>query len=142
MAKECVQCGKKIGFFTKAVEKVYCSEDCAEVAHKEMARQQQEADVLRDEARRQEAEEAERQLAEERVAREHDQLLRTCPKCAKPWQYTAAAEDGGPHAGSCSACGFSSEFVRIEACPNCRTTSLMVAPNGAARCPRCKYAKQ
>jgi hypothetical protein len=140
MAKECLQCGKKIGFFQTAVEKVYCSEDCAEAARKEMARQQREADSARDEAKRRAAEEAEHKLAEDKAVRAHEQRLRTCPKCSKPWRHTPAAEEGGAQTGSCAACGFTAEFVAIEPCPNCRATSLVVAPTGSARCPRCKHA--
>ena len=140
MAKELIRCGNKIGFFKKVVEGGYCSEECAEESQKEMAAQQQQADAARDEAKRRSAEEAERELAEQKEAAEHDQFLNTCPKCGKGWEYTPAAEEGGTQAGHCSACGLSVTFTAIEACPHCRSQSLIVAPDVPKRCPRCKYS--
>ena len=140
MAKQCVQCGEKIGFFRKAVEKVYCSEQCADKAQKEMVEQQRQADALRDEAKQRVAEDAERDKAEQAEAARREEELRRCAKCDKQWDYTAAAEQGGVQTGKCT-CGFEAEFVRIEDCPHCRSHSFVVAEDGSARCPRCKHKK-
>ena len=139
MAKECVRCGKKIGFFSKAIDGAYCSEDCSEQAEKEQAAQQAQADALRDEAKRRDAEEAERELAAEKAAAALDKQRNTCPKCGKGWQHTPAAEEGGAQSGECSACGLKAEFTAIEACPNCRAEALLLSPDGSKRCPRCKF---
>lgn len=141
MAKKCLQCDTKIGFFKKAIEGGYCSETCADKARVEMEEQQKKADALRDEAKREAAERAERERVEQEKADKADKLLRTCPKCEKPWEYTAASDGQSAQAGSCSACNFSTEFARIEKCPHCRSMSLVVAPDDSVRCPRCKYKK-
>jgi hypothetical protein len=140
MAKECVGCGKKIGFFKKAVEGVYCSEECAEASQKEMAAQQQQADALRDEAKLRGAEDAKREQAEKQEAAKLEQQRNSCPKCGQPWQHTPAAQEGGVQTGHCSACGLKAEFTAIEPCPHCRAEALLVIPDGPNRCPRCKYS--
>jgi len=138
MAKECVRCGKKIGFFKKPVQGAYCSEDCAEEAEKEMAAQQAQADTLRDEAKQRAAADAEREKAEQQQAAAEAKQRHTCPKCGQGWQYTPAT-NGGAQKGHCSACGLQAEFTAIESCPTCRAEALLVAPDGSKRCPKCKY---
>ncbi len=134
MAKTCVQCGAKIGFFQKAVDGVYCSADCSATAQQEMADNQRKADELRAEAER----EAANQAAEEQAERERYQA---CPKCGKPWQLERAAAAGGAHAGQCASCGFSAELVGVEPCPSCRSLSFVIGADGSARCPRCKHRR-
>ncbi|RLB57665.1 MAG: hypothetical protein DRI90_17750 [Deltaproteobacteria bacterium] len=140
MAKECVGCGKKIGFFKKAFEGVYCSEECAEKSQQEMAAQQQQADALRDEAKQRSAAEAEQEQAEKKAAAKLEQQRNTCPKCGQAWQYTPASEAGGVQTGHCSACGLKAEFTAIEPCPNCRAEAFLITPDGPNRCPRCKHS--
>ena len=140
MAKKCLQCETKIGFFQKAVEKVYCSEACAEAAATQMAEQQRQADALRDEAKQRAAQDEERERAEQAEAAERERVLTTCPKCEKPWKYTAPSAEGAPHAGSCAACNLNLEFDRIERCGHCRATSLVIAPDESGRCVRCRTA--
>ncbi len=139
MAKECVRCGKKIGFFKKAVDGAFCSDECSEEADKENAAQQAQADALRDEAKQRAAQEAEHDKARKQEAAQQDKQRNTCPKCGQGWQYTPAATEGGPQKGQCAACGLQAEFTAIEACPTCRAEALLISPNGSKRCPRCKY---
>jgi hypothetical protein len=138
MAKKCLHCEKKIGFFQKAVEKVYCSEQCAEAAAAQMAEQQKQADALRDQAKIRAAADEERDRAEQAEAAAHDLLLHTCPKCEKPWQYTAPSGEDGVHAGSCPACHLEIEFLRIDRCGHCRATAMLITPDHAGRCVRCR----
>jgi membrane protease subunit (stomatin/prohibitin family) len=135
MAKTCIQCGKKIGMFQKAVDGIYCSLDCQAVAQAEIVKAEQVAAVQRAEAQKQAeaaAEQAAAQYAEEQAAAK---LLQTCPKCGVAWSYAP----GPPHRGRCDSCGFSAEFTAIEACPSCSGTHFVVASDGTGRCPRCKY---
>ncbi|MBW2457063.1 MAG: hypothetical protein JRI68_21285 [Deltaproteobacteria bacterium] len=139
MAKECVRCGKKIGFFKKTVDGAYCSEACSEEADKENAAEQAKADALRDEAKRRVAEEAEREKAVQQETAQQEKQRNTCPKCGKGWQHTPAATEGDAQKGQCAACGLQAEFTAIEACPNCRAEALLISPDGSKRCPRCKF---
>jgi hypothetical protein len=135
MAKTCIQCGKKIGLFTKAVEGIYCSLDCQGTAQAEIVEAEAAASVQRAEAQKQAEADAEKAQAEYAERQAAAQLLQTCPKCGATWAYAA----GPPQQGSCSACGFSTEFTAIEACPSCSGKTLVLAPDGSKRCPRCKY---
>lgn len=139
MAKECVHCGKKIGFFSKPVEGAYCSAQCAQTAQQQILQQQQQADVMRDEAKVRAVEDAKREQADKQVADARAAELSSCPKCDKGWQLAVAPEEGGVNSGECAHCGLTAEFVRIDVCPICRAKALLVAVDGAARCPRCKH---
>ena len=135
MSKTCIQCGKKIGLFQKAVEGIYCSLDCQGTAQTEIVKAEQARAVQRVEADKQaaaDAEEAAAKYAEEQAAQK---LLETCPKCGA----ACAFAPGPPHRGKCSAFGFSAEFGAIDTCPGCSGKTLVVAPDGSSRCPRCKH---
>lgn len=139
MGKSCIQCGKKIGMFQKAVDEIYCSLDCAAVAQKEIAEKDRQAQVQRVEAQRladEQAEQDEARRVEELAA---EKLLRTCPKCGSDWAFRPATDPGGVNAGQCSSCAFTAEFTAIEKCPSCAGVTLVQTPTEGAYCPRCKY---
>jgi hypothetical protein len=117
------------------VDGIYCSLDCQGVAQTEIIKAEQARAVQRAEADKQA--EADAQVAAAKYAEEQaaQKLLETCPKCGASWAYAP----GPPHTGNCSACGFGSEFTAIDSCPGCSGKTLVVAPDGTSRCPRCKH---
>jgi len=139
MAKTCIQCGKKIGMFQKAIDGIYCSLECQGQAQMQIVETERKAAEARAEAQRQ-AEQAAEQAAVQQAADEAAaKLLRTCPKCGAAWQYAAGAGAGGLDAGRCDKCGFTAQFKRIDSCPSCSGETLVVAADDSGHCPRCYY---
>ncbi len=139
MAKICIQCNSKIGFFKTPIEGVYCTYDCRNDARREIESAQKANQELAVAARARAERDAEDRRRSETVARTEIEKKSTCPKCASAWSLVQGGGAMGLHVGDCASCGFSSEFLRIEACPNCHGTSLVVGPDEAGRCPKCKF---
>lgn len=139
MGKVCIQCNKKIGFFSKPIEGVYCNYDCRNESRAETERLQRETRELAEAAARQaeEAESARRQS--EAVSKAAAEQRSRCPKCSDSWSYVQGGGALGVDVGDCPKCGFSAEFVSIDSCPHCHSQSLVVQSDHSARCPRCKY---
>jgi len=142
MGKTCIQCGKKIGVFQKAVDGIYCSLECSAAAQRQIAETERKAAEQRVVQERIAAEQAE-EAAARRAEQQADAKARsTCPKCGAPWSYSPGAGPAGQDTGSCSRCGFSASFVAIDKCPSCGGTTLVVESTTSARCPRCKSRRE
>ena len=140
MAKVCVQCDKKIGFFKTPIEGIYCSYDCREAARNDIKENEKRAQERKVMAERAAVEAQEQAAAESRRSQAEATLKNTCPKCGQPWKFAAGGGPSGSDHGECVKCGFSSNFSAIEKCPTCTGMSLVVEATGA-RCPRCKYRR-
>jgi len=137
MAKVCVQCDKKIGFFKSPVEGIYCSTECQTAAKRDIEENQRRAEERLVEEERSAREAEERAAAEaERISVELA-VKNQCPKCGTTWKYEPRSEPEALDHGECSKCGFTASFSDIERCPTCTGMSLVVGADGA-RCPRCK----
>ncbi len=140
----CLHCQKKLGWFKKPVEEIYCSELCRDAAMEEMLiRHQQEAEQREAEERARERERLEMEAAmlrgkSEVVLKPTVGMRTPCPKCGGSWRHVHGGGGFGRDRGECSSCGFRSDFIAIEQCPNCRCLSLVVESQDDARCPRCK----
>ena len=138
MAKRCLHCDKKIGFFKTPIEGIYCTYDCRNAAREAQLKLEDEA---RDRARGRELQaelEAQERLQSQVVAKDQASRRSVCPKCASPWHCVEGGGAGGSDRGECTYCGFNAEFISIEECPNCRCVSLVVRSPEEARCPKCK----
>jgi hypothetical protein len=140
MAKVCVQCDKKIGFFKSPIEGVYCSYACRDASRQAIKDNEKRAAERKAEAERAAAEAEAEAAAESRRSQAEVTLKNTCPKCGASWKYGAGEGAKGLDHGRCDKCGFSTDFETIEKCPTCTMTSLVVAAEGA-RCPRCKFRR-
>src|SRR6185295_11467574 len=136
MAKVCIQCEKKIGFFQTPIEGVYCSYKCRDAARRDVvendrrSKERIEAQKVRAE---EEARDSQRRADAEKASAK---VLATCPKCSSEWAYVRSGGPSGADTGDCARCGFAVDFTAIEKCPVCTASSLVVAPDGDARCPR------
>ena len=139
MSKICIQCSQKIGFFKSPIEGVYCSYDCRNDARAEIERAQSENLALEAAARRQAEQEAEERRRSETVLKAEFAKASHCPKCEKPWSLVQGGGAMGLDVGDCASCGFSSEFLRVDKCPNCHSDSLVIQSGETGKCPRCKY---
>jgi ssDNA-binding Zn-finger/Zn-ribbon topoisomerase 1 len=140
MAKVCVQCDKKIGLFSKAIEGIYCSYTCRDAGRNEIADNARrsterlaEAEQLAQKAQAEAAAAAAKAKAEAAVKA-------SCPKCGAAWRFVESGGAGGLNAGSCGKCGLEVSFKAIERCPTCKGMSLVIEAD-RARCPRCKYRR-
>ena len=141
MAKTCIQCGKKIGMFQKAVDGIYCSLDCSAAAQKQIAETERKAVIQRAENLRL-ADEKAKQDAARRAEQQADLKRRgQCPKCGAPWKFGPEGAAGDSFAGACPKCSFSATFKSIDKCPSCDGMTLVVESDTVARCPRCKYRR-
>jgi hypothetical protein len=140
MAKVCVQCDKKIGFFKTPIDGIYCSYDCRDAARRDIKENQKRAAERQVAAERAAAEAEEAAAVESRRSQAEIVLKNTCPKCGVGWGYDAGAGAGGLDHGHCTKCGFSADFSAIEKCPTCTQMSLVVEAE-SARCPRCKFRR-
>ena len=143
----CLECEVKIGWLKKPVEGVYCSEACREASLRAASERERRgtaariAEALAEERTRLEREAAAALRASNPVS---EVVLKApagqlpCPKCSAPWAAVQGGGRFGRHRGDCARCGFSAEFIAVEACPNCRCASLVVESEDDARCPRCK----
>jgi hypothetical protein len=138
MGISCVQCERKIGLFKRPVDGLYCSpmcRDAAEAAEREnSARAIPDVEPLLDSAPLPSVASAPVSAVVPLGGTGHD----SCPKCSASWAVQLGVGTMGRHAGACRRCGFSVEFFAIQACPNCRCSSLVVNDARDARCPRCK----
>jgi hypothetical protein len=141
MAKVCIQCEKKIGFFQTPIDGVYCSYKCRDAARREIAENDRRSQERMSAARVRAEEEARESQRRAELEQAHARVLASCPKCGSEWAYVHSGGPGGAHTGDCARCGFSADFTAIEKCPVCTAASLVVAPDGDARCPRCKYRR-
>ena len=141
MAKTCIQCGKKMGMFQKAVDGIYCSLPCSAAAQKEIVETERKAAVVRGEnlrlAEEKAKDEAARRAEEQATAKRRG----LCPKCGAPWNYVPKGGADGLDSGSCPKCAFSASFKAIDKCPSCDGMTLVVESDATARCPRCKYRR-
>ena len=135
---QCVHCEKKIGLFKKPIEGIYCSADCSNAARVEQARQAKEAEQRALEQARLDSEADGERAHSGVIAKAARELLGQCPKCSHDWKYVPGAGSAGLDVGECGHCGFTAEFLAIEACENCRTPSMVVRSEHDARCPKCK----
>jgi hypothetical protein len=186
MATSCIQCGRRIGFFRKPLEGIYCSPACQE---EDAATQDRAASTAPPTTEPPESSSdvpnppssvsaPPRDLSEPPVtgaaprtvssrppgsppsvpampsspSAEHPAPARSdvalvagggtasgpCPKCHGVWTVEIGAGDLGRSRGTCRQCGFRTDFISVESCPNCRCASLVVLDVDEARCPRCK----
>ena len=140
MAKQCVQCDKKIGLFKSPIDDIYCSYECRDagrraIVENEQRAQEREAEAVRS-ARAAEVDAA----ASAAESARSEAVKRACPKCGAAWKYVAGGGPNGLDTGKCDKCGFSAELKDVERCPSCRSQSLIIEVSGA-RCPRCKFRR-
>jgi len=137
MSKTCIQCGKKLGFFQKSVDEIYCSMECSAAAQREIAQTEQKAAVARAEQERTVAVRAEKDAAQRADDQAKARRRASCPKCGHDWSVMAGS--GTTSRGECKNCGFAASFVDITSCPSCNGDTLVIESGALARCPRCKY---
>ena len=141
MAKVCIQCEKKLGFFQTPIESVYCSYKCRDAARVDLAENDRRSHDRILAAQRRAEDEAKESQRRSELERAQQKALASCPKCSSEWAYVKSGGPAGVDTGDCARCGFAADFTTIEKCPVCAATSLVVAPDGEARCPRCKFRK-
>jgi len=146
----CVQCNRRVGWLRRPVDGLYCGAECRAAAILESHRRQQaeeerlEAESLAREAHQRLRERERLEIEAARLRGTSDVVPRPvlgeapCPRCESPWSHTPGGGTMGRHLGHCGSCGFEAQFLAIEACPNCRSSSLVVESQDDARCPRCK----
>lgn len=139
MAKICIQCNSKIGFFKTPIEGVYCTYDCRNDARREIERAQVENRRLAEAHQAKAQRAADEVRRSESIAKADLEKKSCCPKCTAPWSLIQGGGAMGLHVGDCATCGFSAEFLRVEPCPNCHAASLVVGPDETGRCPKCKF---
>jgi hypothetical protein len=138
MAKTCIQCGKKMGMFQKAVDGIYCSLECSSAAQKEIAETERRAAVQRAEQEKVAASRAAADAAKRAEEQALAKALTGCPKCGAAWKFQPRAGEPG-YAGQCPKCGLAATFLGVEKCPSCDGMTLLVESATTSRCPRCKY---
>ncbi|GMV13436.1 MAG: hypothetical protein KJ015_33825 [Myxococcales bacterium] len=140
MAKVCVQCDKKIGMFSSAIEGVYCSYECRDQSRKAIAENERRSQDRIVEAEKAARDAAAAAAAAEAAASAAAARLRACPKCGAEWRFVHDGAGAGLHRGECGKCGLAATFKDIEKCPTCTGMSLLVEATGS-RCPRCKFRR-
>lgn len=140
MAKTCIQCGKKIGMFQKAVDGIYCSLECSAAAQQEIAETDRQASIQRAEQEKRAAERAAESAAKLAEQQALAKALAGCPKCGSAWAIRPRTGEAG-YAGQCSKCGLDTSFLGVEKCPSCDGMTLLTESATSARCPRCKYRR-
>lgn len=140
----CLHCNKRLGWLKRPVDGVYCGPECRDRAIEEMLeRQRLSAEEVDAEERMRERERLEIEAAmlrgkSEVIVKPNLSDSVPCPKCGGHWKHVRGGGGLGRDRGDCTACGYHTDFMAIEQCPNCRCFSLVVESQDDARCPRCK----
>lgn len=139
MAKVCIQCDKKIGLFSSAIEGVYCSAQCRDASRRAIEDNERRSHDRIVEAEKAARDAAAAAAAADAAAKAAAARLACCPKCGAAWRVEPGPSEGSRR-GDCAKCGLAVVFKDIEKCPTCTQTSLIVEESGA-RCPRCKFRR-